>query len=115
MKTKKYKIKVDIYESDIWLVLTDNVVQTYDKLAKKYNWEINAEDEDYQGCFMPNSTNEYFMILPFNADLKLISHEVLHGTFAILEDHGVTLGPDSEEAFTYLHDYIIGKVQDKLI
>lgn len=114
MKTKKYKIPVGVYDSTVYLVLSDNPDKTYKTLAKKYNWFEEDDEETNSAYFNSTSDFEYFIVMPFNPGIVTIAHEALHGTFAILKDHGVTLSPDSEEAFTYLHDFLVGKIQDKL-
>ena len=112
MKARKYKIKVEVYESTVYLVLSEDCTKSFNSYAKKYKWD--PEEEDNQGYFIKDNVQEYYMFLPFDAKLGTIAHEVLHATFDILQDHGVTLSPESEESFTYLHDYLIQKVQDKL-
>lgn len=39
-------------------------------------------------------------------DISVLNHEILHATFCILLDRGLTVSIDSEEAFTYLLQYI---------
>jgi hypothetical protein len=39
-----------------------------------------------------------------------IAHECLHATFAILESKGIKYNRKSEEAFTYLLDYLVDEV-----
>lgn len=39
-------------------------------------------------------------------DISILNHEILHATFAILLDRGLVASIDSEEAFTYLLQYI---------
>lgn len=39
-------------------------------------------------------------------DISVLNHEMLHATFGILLDRGLVASSDSEEAFTYLLQYI---------
>jgi hypothetical protein len=45
---------------------------------------------------------------------SLIAHEVLHATLFIMEHIGIKLCSKSDEAYTYLHGYIIGELYKKL-
>lgn len=39
--------------------------------------------------------------------IGFIAHELGHASFAILRDVGIVLNKDSEEAYTYLHEYLL--------
>lgn len=45
----------------------------------------------------------------------IFSHEVLHATFELLRARGLELSGESEEAYTYLHDYYITEIYKNLI
>jgi hypothetical protein len=45
----------------------------------------------------------------------IFSHEVLHATFELLRARGLELSVESEEAYTYLHDYYITEIYKNLI
>ena len=48
--------------------------------------------------------------------ILLIAHEVIHAVNDILIDRkGLTYSKSSEEAFTYLSDYLIGKIIKSLL
>lgn len=51
---------------------------------------------------------------PENAASKgVLSHEIMHGVFAIASLIGLKYGRKSEEAFTYLGDYLTTKFYEK--
>ena len=41
------------------------------------------------------------------------SHEIFHLTATILQDAGVKMSDDSEEAWAYLYGYLFGKLYEK--
>lgn len=45
----------------------------------------------------------------------VFSHEVLHATFELLRARGLELSTESEEAYTYLHDYYITEIYKNII
>lgn len=45
----------------------------------------------------------------------ILSHEILHATFELLRSRGLTYSEDSEEAFTYLHDFYITELYRNLL
>lgn len=47
--------------------------------------------------------------------VPLIAHEVIHAVNNILKKKGLTYSDSSEEAFTYLSDYLIGKIIKSLL
>jgi hypothetical protein len=45
----------------------------------------------------------------------VLAHEILHATFELLTARGVTYSEDSEEAFTYLHDYYTSNLYKNIL
>ena len=120
VKENKFRIKIPVYDSEIHVVITSNVQETYKRLCKRLNWlnlleDISEASQD-SACFIygEEEVGDYYLILPYNADMFLISHEVLHATFIILDDHSVMFSRSNHEAFTYLHGHIMETVYNKL-
>lgn len=120
LRENKLKIKIPIYDSDINLVITDNIYKSLVKICKKEDWLDLLEDIQDSGIgsayflYDDDSIGEYHMVLPYNADVFLISHEVLHATFIILDHHNVIYDKTNHEAFTYLHGHIVETVYNKV-
>jgi hypothetical protein len=120
LRENKLKIKIPIYDSDINLVITDDIYKSLVKICKKEDWLDLLEDIQDSGIgsayflYDDDSIGEYYMVLPYNADVFLISHEVLHATFIILDHHNVMYDKINHEAFTYLHGHIVETVYNKV-
>ena len=120
LRENKFTIKIPVYDSDIHVVVTSDVPKSYTKLCKKLNWlNLLEDDQDSSqdsACFVygDQEVGDYYMILPYQADIFVISHEVLHATFIVLEDHSVMFDRNNHEAFTYLHGHIMEMVYNKM-
>jgi hypothetical protein len=120
LRENKLKIKIPIYDSDINLVITGDIYKSLVKICKKEDWLDLLEDIQDSGIgsayflYDDDSIGEYYMVLPYNADVFLISHEVLHATFIILDHHNVMYDKINHEAFTYLHGHIVETVYNKV-
>jgi len=115
---RKSKVKVDVYDSEITLIVTDDVYKSYVRVCKKEGWshEDTTESNVGAGYFLWDDENigYYYLILPKSIDLSLHPHEVLHCTFIILHHHDVIYDPHNHEAFTYLMGYVMQSVGTKL-
>ena len=120
LRENKLKIKIPIYDSDINLVITEDIYKSLVKICKREDWLDLMEDIQDSGIgsayflYDDDSIGEYYMVLPYNADVFLISHEVLHATFIILDHHNVMYDKGNHEAFTYLHGHIVETVYNKI-
>jgi hypothetical protein len=120
LRENKLKIKIPIYDSDINLVITGDIYKSLVKICKKEDWLDLLEDIQDSGIgsayflYDDDSIGEYYMVLPYNANVFLISHEVLHATFIILDHHNVMYDKINHEAFTYLHGHIVETVYNKV-
>jgi len=119
LKQNRFKIKIPVYDSEINVIVTEDVARSYGVLCKRLEWLDLLESEDSIAgsayfIYDDEQVGDYYMLLPFNADVFLISHEVLHATFIILGHHDVIFDKNNHEAFTYLHGHLVETVYDKL-
>jgi hypothetical protein len=120
MKENKVRIKIPVYDSEINLIITDDVFKSCKKIFKREGWDdlLESEGEEETGSayflYDDGDVGYYYIILPRNADIFLISHEVLHATFIILDHHGVIFDKQNHEAFTYLHGHLVETVYNKI-
>ena len=119
LKQNRFKIKIPVYDSEINVIVTEDVARSYGLLCKRLEWLDLLESEDSIAgsayfIYDDDEVGDYYMLLPFDADVFLISHEVLHATFIILGHHDVIFDKNNHEAFTYLHGHLVETVYDKL-
>lgn len=119
LKQNRFKIKIPVYDSEINVIVTEDVAKSYGRLCKRLEWLDLLESEDSIAgsayfIYDDDEVGDYYMLLPFDADVFLISHEVLHATFIILGHHDVIFDKNNHEAFTYLHGHLVETVYDKL-
>lgn len=116
MKTRKYKIQVNPYNCELYLVLTQDVYKAAKRIAKEVGDDVGEDDGETVGFFLSGTIpgSPYYLILIFNPSLGDVVHEVQHATFEVLRGHGVKLSLDSEEAFTYLMDYLFAEVLKRI-
>lgn len=116
-RNKRMRIKVPVYDSEIDLIITNDISKTYRNLCKRVEWLKGQEDDDQGSAYFlyhDSDVGNYYMLLTPEVDIFLISHEVLHATFIILEHHDVKFDKDSHEAFTYLHGHLMEVVYNKI-
>ncbi len=46
--------------------------------------------------------------------LGIVVHESLHATFHVMREKGLSLTPESEEAFTYFHEWLVRGIAARL-
>jgi hypothetical protein len=114
MKESRSKIKIQIYDSEIILIKTDDINKSCEKVFKQRKWKdkYDINGGDAEGCFLFDHADVgfYHIVLPVNPSLILILHETLHAAFIILAHHDVVLTVDNHEALTYLHGHIFEQV-----
>ena len=102
-------IKVPIYNTRLKLY-TDPI-----KFEEATNQHI---DPSYDGAsFQDDNGIEYLYLRKTSLtpqSASIISHELFHTTYSILNFVGVQLAPQSEEAFAYLQGFLTKKVYKAL-
>lgn len=120
LRQNRFKIKIPVYDSEINVIVTEDIAESYNKLCKRLEWLdlLESSEDSVAGSayfiYDDNQVGDYYMLLPYDADVFLISHEVLHATFIILGHHDVIFDKNNHEAFTYLHGHLVEMVYDKL-
>lgn len=119
----KYKIKIDLYDIDVMLLIGDNdSVQEY--FSKKYGadklLDTSVKGETYK-ISKYNSTYPHIYIWMPNFNINNIDnictlhHESIHVSFIINDYIGVKVDFNNQEALTYISDYILKKFLEKLL
>lgn len=116
------EIPVEIYDFNIIFVYDDNdktkiphsILRKYNINNKRYLRSLYSCLNKKKGFFTLQIDSVIFIIIKnedsVNHLLKCIAHEALHATIFIMNSVDVSLNSNSEEAFCYLHDYIVGKI-----
>lgn len=132
-----FPISIDIYNQDCIVVVNGefkDAIPYFKKYAKwgSKNAEITVKyieenEEKYKvekkldighGCLYTQLPKGYVMVFNHSNNwidtTGVVVHESLHLTYCILQRAGFVLSSDSEEAFTYLQEYIVEKILKKI-
>lgn len=123
-----FVIDIPVYETEL-IVLSRGETPDMRKylesiLAEKYIdripslFEVLEEKEcdlQYDACFLHNEALNLMILTSEIGEeptdlIPIISHEALHATIRILDTRGIQMSNDSEEAYTYLQQYIIKEI-----
>lgn len=107
-------------KQDEKFILPKYIIKEYNITEEQLNNLYDVINDDTYKC-STIYTNK-LEIIRINSDiikntkhlLQCISHEALHATFDIANIIGLKYNYKSEEAFTYLLDYIVGEITDIL-
>jgi hypothetical protein len=118
-----FVVKCHPYAHDILFSLNGKWNDTRTKLVQANMTKddiatFKAEFDDYAidskrgRCWqLSNGQQVIRMAVPMNAKtIALLSHEVLHAVSFILRRVGIEHTSDTEEAYTYLHQYVMSEV-----
>lgn len=114
IKHKNYtfvEVDIPLYRTQCELLVTSNLNLAAEVLNLRGDGSIdNAYLSLCSGLTVPTEgKSPIIWIRKFDnsaEDISVLNHEILHATFSILLDRGLTVSIDSEEAFTYLLQYI---------
>lgn len=118
MKESRSKIKIPIYDSEIILILTDDVFASTKKVMKK-NGQVdpNFTREKCASAYTLYDDSDigyYTIILPRKLDMFLLIHESQHTGNIILDHHEVIYDINNHDAFTYLVSFIGEHIYNKI-
>ena len=109
-------IEIPIYNCRLTVIKCQNVGIQYNRLLRKYpkigkplSQRQIAEAGAYF-CSETDQTEEYFIILPEDADMSIIAHECFHAVCCILRDHDIRIMNSTEEAGAYLMGFLFSEV-----
>ena len=111
---KTFRIDLLIYKTFILFYISDNFKECQNHFNNKYKKSnlIDIKDEPWACCF--NRGFQVIFLLEKNLYLSLIIHEILHAVFGIFRNRDIVYSEDSEEAYTYLCDYILNEFTKKI-
>jgi hypothetical protein len=119
MKSKRYKIPIEIYDCTLYLILTSDVNKTKNNLIKSKDWDSTEEVKNGEARawffydYPEDDIGNYYIILPLDASPALIGHEVSHLALKVLDSCGVDY-VGSGESLAYLTELLIDKIWNKV-
>ena len=116
---KRYKLTDPIYERSVILYVGGTEHDLYAAIpGAKYNRcdELIEEGPDAgnDGCEFHTKDPDEFIVWLSRSDPKLLHHELFHLTLDVLDNTGLTLTPESEEAYAYWNAHIFAEAYDTL-
>lgn len=114
---KKWRIKDFSYFADVWLI-----VGTEDEIAQwtKRTFPSDGEQRGFTGRHIQADTTEHYILLPVEKErpslwqISALAHEVMHLTFAVLGNAGITYTSECEEAYTYYMQAMFVQMLEKI-
>jgi hypothetical protein len=105
-----------VYPFDVFVSFQnyDDFEHTLKKILPK---DIHSEIEVFKGNYTARTlkfSNGALAIRFTTKDHGLLAHEVFHATDLLMENIGMKLSRDSDEAYAYLIQYITVEIYDKL-
>lgn len=95
------------YDSPCFIMFNYNEKTSRIKIEKYLQMVLPNTSFDVRGKFIYNYKNNKKLIwIQNDSDIVSISHEVIHYVIRTFLEVGILIGGDSDEAFTYLHDYL---------
>ena len=109
MSKKHKKIKIPIYGRQLRIVICDNI-QTG---LKKLGLEV-FDGEEVEASVVEDQDGIINLVISPDADINTICHESFHIANGILDDAGMKLCDNSEEAYAYLIGWVSEIVHNEL-
>jgi hypothetical protein len=106
MTSLKCKIKVKVYDCVLEFIVTDEIMQQYSKICKKY--KMNPEYTSLDGVFLfPTNGPSYYLIIALSKlTHNTIAHEVYHAATRICDHRDI----EDEETKAWLAGYLTQEV-----
>jgi hypothetical protein len=114
LNEKTYKFSIDIYHSQVWIVVSDSMAKT--RTSKKWTERLGYyKPEDNMQALTTNRgfANAVFLTRG-KIDHGVLAHEIYHVTNNIMEYISHELDTNHHEPHCYLCQYITQKVYNKL-
>lgn len=104
---KTLTIREPVFKSQV-RIYWDCTVNEFEKMLNdKYNIIVDGDDSNLGAAFYPSKNGDFIWLSKYN--IPYLSHELMHFIFNFSRNIGVTLTKDSEEFFTYMHEYYLDK------
>jgi hypothetical protein len=96
------KIKIDQYNCDLIVAVSDKIKEDTNKILKKYKLTQRI-DYEIEGIFLFHDIDKYYLLLSSqHLSHNTIAHEIYHAVVRITEDRDIS----DEEAQAWLMGYL---------
>jgi hypothetical protein len=96
------KIKIDQYNCDLIVAISDKIKEDTNKILKKYKLTQRI-DYEIEGIFLFHDIDKYYLLLSSqHLSHNTIAHEIYHAVVRITEDRDIS----DEEAQAWLMGYL---------
>jgi hypothetical protein len=87
---KSKKIKLNLYQCAVHLVITDDMSKTYAQIHKKYNENQDQDGSVAEAWSIHFDMKDYYLIVDLkHVSINTIAHEVYHTVHTILENRDI--------------------------
>lgn len=114
-----FKVHIPIYKTDVHFLIgeTDEVCREYVRKKTHGHWKEGVPlDEGTRARVLLHESRLSFVRIQGDdlANIPVITHELLHVVFHILGGVNITHALESEEAYTYLLEYLLDQYIKKV-
>lgn len=123
--TMNFKMYCELYDFTLYVCIgkPDAAMRTYLKPIEKYGYNHDVyvcNESGFTGSFETflRGTTGLLWVGRAITDPEahgILAHEIMHATFAILRRSGMKFSQKSEEAYTYLAEWITEKIYRKIL
>jgi hypothetical protein len=112
-KREDWKLHLKSWRTKLKIILTNNLLQTLSEDGFG-DWYTKKTEPAAIFVWDEEEPDDYRIYITKRASPGDISHECLHAAGRILYDCGVVYTIDNDEPFTYLTQYLVDYIYDKL-
>lgn len=103
-----------IYRMNFYFIRA-NTWEEYSKIFyKEFKIKEGVDPKDGKFSVVTHKDNIEIAVLWAN-DISILSHECMHAVFWVMNKKDIKLCYESEEAFCYLHDFLMNSILNKKI
>lgn len=112
LRVRRSSFRVPIYEDRVTVLVTPNVPALLCELDLQRDKDPKDENEyvGWQASTEAAPGKGFEIVLGENCPPGLVAHEALHVVIRMLYGRNMSLTADSEEAFTYLHEWLVNRI-----
>ncbi len=98
-------IWIDLYEINVYFIVC-NASYFERKFYTEFDRELAQACENTDGCFVATDKDGQEICIIWITEWSVLAHELFHCVFWILDNRGLQLTEQSEEAYAYLTGYL---------
>lgn len=117
VRDRKFKIKIDIYDVDITVYLSNDFSKPFKKICKGFplfSGDKVSKEDSACTLYHDEYPGDIFVILCNRPSINDITHESIHVGSRILHVRGIQASHENDEPLTYLSAYITEKITERV-